>query len=672
MQISETIVECAAGVPTKASIYGTVIGLLNTDTYEWVGGLVERTRQVLVEALAAGQTFRCRALCRLWSVLVLTDVVSPAALARTFLEFTELAIACQSEGRHESADAVAGFVVSGLPIAEHEVARRAPEEYAALVAALERYMGGRPSPVKAARVGCQIISGDKGVMRLAMEDILEKLRAAGGATVPSGEQQEPQGARIFERVFDDFKMHLEKAQQHDIASLGVAAADVPQLPQGRWTYSLLPPTKTACGLCPSDRALMEELVLDSLESFNGWKPELVGELVHLQCPEPSHFLLAEVLLGQMLALPRPAFPEVFYGTVMMELCKALPQTFPKALLTTANVLFLRMTKLDVECRERLAIWLAHHMSNFKFGWAWDSWMDVTEQDSLHPQRMFVEQTLGALVRLSYYEHTQKCIPEQLHALLPPEPLPAFAYADGGGAPPELCAAAQEMVNKVRSKATAEDLLEWLQGTVAEAHGASAAAAVAVQTLLKLGAASLSHTTILLDRYKETLVGICSAADERASAMAATARFWAAAPQQLVFATSKLLDIGALDTDAVVGWVFGSEAKGAWKAAFPWELLRTAVASGPADMSVDGGEVGSGPVLSVLKGFKGAAADAISGEAEERAQESELVLGQLRAFSRRQAPVEDAVSEKVRAEFEDVVDARIRMAVMEGLGFSDLM
>lgn len=675
-KISETLVHCAAGVPTKATIYGTVVGLLNTDTFEWVAELLKQIRAELLAAVTAGEAFRCRALCRFLGVLVLTKVLAPDALCEVYTELVALAEGCQGEGRHHEGDALFSYVLAGLPLAEPVLAAQAAEAYALLVAALERYAAARPAPHASARAGCQIISGTASTLRLAVEDIWEKLRAVGGATVPppptegeGAEQQQPAGpagTMAFQHVYAAFNEHLNSSQQHRLEALGLAPADVASMQPGRWTYRLLPQKKSACGLNPLDRALMEEVVLDSLASFNGWRPELVAELVHLPCPQPHDFLLAEVLFGQMLALPRPAFPEVFYGTVMMELAKALPKSFPQKLLTTANVLFSRMSSVDVECRERLATWLAHHMSNFQFQWNWDSWMDAaTEQDDLNPQRMFIEQTLGALVRLSYYEHTQKCIPKELHKLLAPDPLPAFAYGEGSDAG-ELCNVSVDMVKRIRARQSAADLLDWLKGEVATAHGGPPTAAMAVQTLLKMGAASLSHTRNALDRYRVTLEGVCAGRDERASAMAAVARFWGAAPQQLVFAATKMLEIGALDADAVVGWVFGAEAKEAWGKAFPWELLRSAAAaSAPMDMSVDG-EGQPSSVMSVLKGFKGAAEEAIAAEGGEA--EKQLVLGQLRAFARRQAPMDVEVSEGVRAEFGEQVDAAIRQAVIEGLGF----
>ena len=108
------------------------------------------------------------------------------------------------------------------------------------------------------------------------------------------------------------------------------------------------------------------------------------------------------MFAHMLALPRAAFPPVFYSIVMQDLCKSRPATFPPAMAGCAGQLFRRGAALHPAARRRLADWLSHHLSAFGFTWPWRKWELVLAQPPAAPQRRFVSHVLKRLARLSYW------------------------------------------------------------------------------------------------------------------------------------------------------------------------------------------------------------------------------------------------------------------------------
>lgn len=78
-------------------------------------------------------------------------------------------------------------------------------------------------------------------------------------------------------------------------------------------------------------------------------------------------------MSQMLKLPSPPYPQVYYTCIMAELCRTETNTFPLALGRTVKIMFDRLADMDTECVYRLSCWFAHHLSNFGFQWDWAAW-----------------------------------------------------------------------------------------------------------------------------------------------------------------------------------------------------------------------------------------------------------------------------------------------------------
>ena len=202
-------------------------------------------------------------------------------------------------------------------------------------------------------------------------------------------------------------------------------------------------------LAPADRLLLEEhvfmLVLAFAESHTDCAKQLqgLGEQLQGLGLDQSQWaaMIVEVLLSYLLALPAPKHKVVMHTCVIVDLCKNddLPAV-QLALEAALNVLFTALPRLDTELVERLASWLALHLSHFGFSEAlkifarpWGDALGVpyvsaaAVPEAAGPRERFVQLTLDHMTRLSYLERVEMGCPEVFWPYLPPPTAQALRW-----------------------------------------------------------------------------------------------------------------------------------------------------------------------------------------------------------------------------------------------------
>ena len=373
-------------------------------------------------------------------------------------------------------------------------------------------------------------------------------------------------------------------------------------------------------LAPADRLLLEEhafmLVLAFAESHKDCAKQLqgLGEQMGLDETQWAS-MIVEVLLSYLLALPAPKHKVVMHTCVIVDLCKNVPAV-PLALEAALNVLFTALPRLDTELVERLASWLALHVSHFGFSEAlhlfarpWGAALGspsvsaAAVLEAASPRERFVQLTLDHMTRLSFLERVERgCpaagergCPAPFRPYLPSTFEGCLDWGDsavGSARTPRLepppgtpAALSNELLDKLRAKLTNEQVISWLDrapppytrvpsadgdGVPLPVEASPERVALVVQTLLDAGAKSISHLERLLVKYGELLRLVSASAADKVELLSAGWRYWRASPQMQALLLSKLRKHKVIDGSALLAFAFhpdgrGGLGQGGWEA-----------------------------------------------------------------------------------------------------------
>jgi hypothetical protein len=255
-----------------------------------------------------------------------------------------------------------------------------------------------------------------------------------------------------------------------------------------------------------ERFVLEDYVLDFLFFWQDEHKTCVQFL--LQLPVTALDLeraLIEILFSQIFRLPNAPLKRVYYGLLLIDLCRARPDTVPTRLGVAITLIFEQLHILDPECFGHFVDWFSFHLSNFNFKWPWEIWkdeltstteqLDILVQQRLH-RRAFIEEVILRLVRVSYHQRIAESLPTEFQSLLPPEPQPHFPFA--------AQTEAEELLARLRQREPPEQLRAWLEQENA-GTGSSTRTELLVACLLHLGSKSLSHLINILDCYAPLLL-----------------------------------------------------------------------------------------------------------------------------------------------------------------------
>ncbi|GAX72593.1 hypothetical protein CEUSTIGMA_g49.t1 [Chlamydomonas eustigma] len=450
-ELIDIMLECIFEVPTKTPYYALLTGLLNVDEHDFVSRLVRSAHDSFEKAVLSGELDKARLLLRFLASLVVVQVLNSSGVLALMQGIVASALNITEACAHEDptgctwqpwCDQLVNLVIAALPWSGYELSESAPHEVSKLMNSIESYMAARPSKEDGQM---RPFFGDLGPDDLAgrsdsgsssyLSDVWEAVKEC---------QLNDWKVASIPQVHSQFESKVAQGTSHELpphsldipvtpSFLGHATADSPKavlaallrkaIPS-RGGLRLLGKERTEGNRPAIERWVAEEYILDTLASFEGNRVECVKRLVSglpLAAGWEHQALLAEVLFGQMLALPEPKLHLMAYGTIIVDLCKIPKFDFTRPLSGCVRELFSRLPNMDPELRTRLVNWLSYHLSNFDYTWPWDRWSWVSELPPEAAQRQFCTQLLGRLVRLSYWQRIQQVLPDTFKQLLGPEP-----------------------------------------------------------------------------------------------------------------------------------------------------------------------------------------------------------------------------------------------------------
>ncbi|KAM1256036.1 hypothetical protein ACFX2G_030796 [Malus domestica] len=581
--VSQYLIQCAEQLPHKSPLYGTVIGLLNLENEEFIRKVVKNTQTNFQDALDSGNCNKIRILMRFLTVMMCSKVIHPSSLVVVFETLLSSAATTVDEEKgnpswQSRADFYITCILSCLPWGGAELIEQVPEEIERVMVGVEAYLSIRK---RASDTGLSFFEDDdENAREPSDKDFLEDLWGRIQVLSSNGWKLDS-----VPRPHLSFEAQLVAGKSHEFGP--ISCPDQPAMPStmSNITYgkqkhdaefiypqrirrlNIFPESKTE-DVQPMDRFIVED------------RKECASYMAGLPVPFRYEYLMAETIFSQLLMLPQPPFRTIYYTLVIIDLCKALPGAFPAVVAGAVRALFDKMADLDMECRTRLILWFSHHLSNFQFIWPWEEWAHVLDLPKWAPQRVFVQEILEREVRLSYWDKVKQSIEHApgLEELLPPKGAPNFKFSvqetseeDG------LHALSSDLRNMVKARASAREMIVWIEESVFPVHGMEVTLNVVVQTLLDIGSKSFTHLITVLERYGQVIAKLCADQDKQVMLINEIDSYWRNNSQMTAIAIDRMMGYRILSNLAIVRWVFlPANIEQFHISDRPWEILRNAV------------------------------------------------------------------------------------------------
>lgn len=309
----------------------------------------------------------------------------------------------------------------------------------------------------------------------------------------------------------------------------------------------------------TDRFLAVERLSDMLDAFLADRRICVQMLRRPRAGfsmKDHQMMLVETILSAMLQIPRSRNPLLFYATVLVELCRGGDPQTAIHLLQAVETLIREAQRLDPEVTERVAQWLAFHLSHFQWEWNWDAWLPL--QGNVHSAAL-IASMLEYAVRLSYRERIAEKTPSALHNLLVPPAEPVWETESPliGSPAASLLASIPEPVKvelAQRLVASAYDAVPYLNEHVPK----ELRPAVFLQALLRGGYGAPSFFANLVERWGGVLRELCrdpGAAAAGLQLVSVVLQVWESSHQHALLSLNCLSSAGILDPSTVVTGVY---------------------------------------------------------------------------------------------------------------------
>ena len=199
-----------------------------------------------------------------------------------------------------------------------------------------------------------------------------------------------------------------------------------------------------------------------------------------------------------------------------------------------------------------------------------------------------------MVRLSFWERIQQTVPEELVALMPHQPLPAFRFASAGeekdskmeeeskgetdvqtaGSENELNRVAAMVLRKIGEKVSSEELIAYLDSSLSTSSSLSSPAQLLFPCILHAGHKSYSHLFALFDRYATVIAHYGTA--HPLHLLDAISEYWQHSQQHQLVIVDRLLARQWLQPAVLLTWSLQAGKVELMHRGFVWELVAVAM------------------------------------------------------------------------------------------------
>lgn len=568
-QIIHILYECAAYLPEKITIFSTLVGILNSRSSEFGKKLISHFVDELHNTIKSEQydiTVRIITfLCDLGN----SYVIALNSIINLLEDFTDLAV----EDNIKS-DFFIYTVLHSLPWIGCALNGKLSGRFDTILNKISIYLGKRK---KNHTKILQVWSSSEFPQQDYLDSLWTKLQ-----TLKESSWLEKHILRTY--------MHfttLTDSVQHELPRLDQGVLESSEnYPLPRVVFRLF--QQSDCQEneveLPADDAIERFLVEEDLNwiidnNYTDWKLCAHALLnYHRKDTIPLDYAIIETIFGQLFRLPSSPHLELFYGALLIELCRSQSNSMPQVLALAAEMLFQRIDTMQPICIDRFVDWFSYHLSNFEYRWSWTDWADCIELDSLHPKRIFVREVIEKCLRLSYHKKLFEFLPREFGTLIPDEPLINYVLDDENH---PAFAKAEQFRELILQKKSDEDILQALEdkGDLFDLGQSYSQESVAIffSVLLKFASKTLTHSFAALTRYHKTLSSLTLNNEEMQSVILRTLYdSWSLHKQMMTVLVDKMIKMKILEPAIVQAWIFSEEMKVEFKRSWVWDVLSSAV------------------------------------------------------------------------------------------------
>ncbi|VBB25623.1 unnamed protein product [Acanthocheilonema viteae] len=567
-RIIDIILEHVCYLPEEITAYSTLAGLLNSKKQKFGFELLHQLLEVLREKLVSADFIHALHIVIFLADLVNCRVVSSSSLVEFYESFMEAA--CEENIPQVRSDWFVYAVLHSLPWAGPELNDREKEPLDNLLEGVDKYMLERStSHAKLLQVWSATEHEQKEYLDSLWTQI-SKLRDDNWVE------------RHISRYYVAFDGSLAGAITHNLPIFvppphtSMMVYPLPTVVFRFFDYADCPDGGPVLpGAHSIERFLIEEELCSIIGNNCYSRKECAAQLVSYQKKTmvPINYMILEVIFSQLFRLPHPLLRPLFYGSVMIELCKI--KDMPQVIAQAAELFYQRIDTMQLECIDRLIDWFSYHMSNFDYRWSWADWDDCLDLNDYAPRRYFVKEVIEKCMRFSYHERICDCLPSSFEEITPEKPSISFSVDEAVNydlffvGEKELVA---EVEKAFRNKVESKEVTEMLRGFNEKDNGL-ATLSTFFAVMLNAAQKSFSHNFAALARYHETLKELSSIDDESSTALLQTLyKVWRHNRHMIVVLITKMLRMTLLSANAVVSWLLSSYVKQELHRFWLWEAL----------------------------------------------------------------------------------------------------
>jgi hypothetical protein len=282
-----------------------------------------------------------------------------------------------------------------------------------------------------------------------------------------------------------------------------------------------------------------------LLSCTSHNPRRCCDLLFVSVPEvigASEKIVAQMLFGALLSRSGASLDAEFNMIAACRHSRLFPSAMARCLLRIVDLI--DETKLDQFSIRSLASWFALHLSTFDFKWPWDEFKSIVDLPDYSGKVIFMTYTFEYLSRLSYHQKLSSSIPSFFHGLLPPPPTPSPMF--------DKDLQVSSFIDDIKSKKVASEIVQVLEKESPETK------LKFIEAVLLAGSKSLSHISVLIERYVEVIKVICGdELESQGQVMTLLSNFWKNHIQIFEFIVTKLFEHEALKPENFVTWSISS-------------------------------------------------------------------------------------------------------------------